>query len=229
VFRRWATGVPTDVELVAVQLPGRETRIAEPLLDELDALVDATIEGIGQVLRSPFAIYGHSMGALVAFELSRRLQREKRPLPDVLFVSGFRAPHLPDDAEPVHGLSDDELVTEMRALAGTPDVVLDDAELRSLLVPILRADFRVCETYVHHPGPALECPVVAIAGIDDAFAATDAMALWSEHTEAGFTLHVLRADHFALIDLCRDIVFDEIASARRAMPGGATSPIGDLS
>jgi medium-chain acyl-[acyl-carrier-protein] hydrolase len=127
----------------------------------------------------------------------------------------------------VHGLPNEEFVAEMRAIAGTPDIVLDDAELRSLLLPILRADFRICETYVHRPGPVLRCPIVAIAGVDDPFATADAMVGWDKHTAAAFTLRVLRADHFSLVDLSRDVVLLELAAARGSTLDGPAVRIGE--
>lgn len=224
VFRSWACDVAADVELMPVQLPGRETRFGEPLIDDLDGLVRATVDGIGDLLQPPFAFYGHSMGALLAFELSRHLRRQGRAPPGVLLVSGFRAPHLPDDSAPVHVLGDDKLVAEMRTLAGTPDAVLEDAELCSLLLPILRADFRICETYRHRDESPLSCPIVAFAGIDDAHASAEVAAGWSEHTTAEFTLQVLPGNHFFPLYTSRSAVLDEIRARCRELEESVPSP-----
>jgi surfactin synthase thioesterase subunit len=212
VFRSWAAELPPDIELMAVQLPGRETRIGEVAVGDVDALVTAAADGLAELLRPPFAFYGHSMGALLAFELARRLHAARGVLPEIVLVSGYRAPHLPDESRPVHELPDHELLVEMQSFAGIPDEVLADPELRSLFLPILRADFRVCETYAYRAAPPLLCPIAGFAGSDDEHAPAESMAGWAEHTTANFTLQVLPGDHFFPLQSSRAALLREIGA-----------------
>jgi medium-chain acyl-[acyl-carrier-protein] hydrolase len=205
-FRTWQSRLPAGVGVVAIQLPGRANRIGEPLFVALRPLVDALREALRPHLRPPFAFFGHSMGALIAYELARRLDRG----PDRLYVSGHRAPQLPARDRPLRDLPDDELVIELRRLDGTPAEVLDDAELCDLLLPRLRADFAIAETYVHVPNPLLDIPITAFGGTEDRLVRPSELRPWACVTRGAFRLRMLPGSHFFL-HTARDAVLDALA------------------
>ncbi|WP_045115338.1 thioesterase II family protein [Plesiocystis pacifica] len=203
VFRPWSDALPESIEVCAVQLPGRERRLREPLYDAMDPLMRELVAAIGPSLQSgpnpdqPFAIFGHSLGACVGFELARQLRRLYGREPVHLFASARRAPHLPDPA-PLHALPEDELAAALRRMGGTPETVLADPELMRIFVPILRADLSVAENYLCPPGPRLRCPMTMLRGDADPMV-TKAEALgWREHTRGPFTMRTFAAGHLFL-------------------------------
>lgn len=198
VFYPWADELPGDIEVCAIQLPGRESRLREPPFTRLSPLVRALVQAIQPCLSLPIAIFGHSLGALVGFELARQLRRQKMPGPVCLFVSGHRAPHLPSRTPPVHQLPQEEFIAEMRRLKGTPEEVLQHTELLRLLLPLLRADFAVNETYGYTPEAPLACPIYAFGGLEDDEANYDELVAWREHTCNSFELRMFPGDHFFL-------------------------------
>lgn len=196
VYRAWPAAIPETVDVRAVQLPGRESRLREAPHVAIGPLAGAAAEALEPATDLPYAIFGHSMGALVGFEVARRLTRP----PALLVVSGHRAPHLPLEMAPVADLPDDELMREIERLNGMPREVLEHDELRELLVPILRADFRLCETYTLAAGPPLPCPIVAYGGLDDPEVSREALDGWREHTSAGFVMRLFPGDHFFVVE-----------------------------
>ncbi len=160
-FRPWAAALPSHIELCAVQLPGREQRFAEPCFEALEPLLDALIPALTPLFDWPFALFGHSLGALVAFELARRLEAAGTP-PLGLAASAFRAPHLPAERR-LSELPDTEFVAEIAGLGGMPGELLDHPELLETILPALRADFAIAERYRFAPGPKLAVPVAAMA------------------------------------------------------------------
>jgi medium-chain acyl-[acyl-carrier-protein] hydrolase len=138
------------------------------------------------------------MGGLIGFELARLLRREYGLNPVHLFVSGRRAPQIPDSDPPIHALPDFEFLEELRHFNGTPEAVLENTELMQLLLPVLRADFAVIETYVYTPGPALDCSITAFGGLQDCEVRCDRLEAWREQTNASFSLQMLPGDHFFL-------------------------------
>jgi medium-chain acyl-[acyl-carrier-protein] hydrolase len=197
-FRGWAERLPGLVEACPVQLPGRETRFREPAFTRLTALVEALAGALAPRLDRPFAFFGHSLGALVAFELSRRLRRERGVRPTRLFLSGCGAPQTRAPAPAIHALPAEEFREELRRLNGTPAAVLENDELLGLVLPTLRADFSLWETYAYLPGPPLACPITALGGLgDDAVGRRDLDA-WREQTTGAFRLRMLPGDHFFL-------------------------------
>jgi len=197
-FTSWPADLPPDVEVCPVQLPGRENRWREPPFTRLSALARALAETIGPELTKPFAFFGHSMGALIGFELARELQECRKPGPFHLFVSGHRAPQLPDLALPIHTLPENELIRELDRLSGTPEVVLQHDELMQLVLPVLRADLEMCETYVYSSQAPLECSISAFGGLQDPKVSREELAAWQEQTCSSFALHVFSGDHFFL-------------------------------
>lgn len=195
IFRTWGDELPADIEVCAVQLPGRESRRQEPLLRSVQQIVDALAKTIGPQLDRPFAFFGHSMGASVAFELARRLERQGDSGPVHVFVSAREAPHFPAK-KGRHTMSDELLTRELRQMGGTPEVVLRDAELMEMFLPIVRADLEVTDTYRYEPGPPLRCPLTALRGTADREIYEAEVEGWREYTSGAFTLHSIAAGHF---------------------------------
>lgn len=192
-FIRWGRHLPR-VELSAVQLPGRGTRLSEPALTSMDDVVAALTDVVPTTV--PYSMFGHSLGALVAYEVTRALWRAGRPLPDRLIVSGFPAPSTPRTQSPVHPLPDEELIAEVgRRHGGLPEEVLGDAELKCLLARYLRADYQVLETYQWRPSDPLPVPVTVFGGRDDKISEADLRA-WQGHTTEEITLRMFAGDHF---------------------------------
>ena len=215
IFHRWPQALPGGVEVCAAQLPGHETRIAEPPLSDLDALIGEIAGAVDPLLDVPFALFGHSMGALIAFELARRLRALGLRAPERLFVSARIAPQTPDESlQALRDGGDAALFAELERLDFTPKAVLDEPEMLELVLPILRADFRLCSSYVYRPEPPLDVPIVAFAGTHDRDAGAKKMREWEQQTSAGFAMRVIDGDHFfvtrrretLLAELSRDLL-----------------------
>jgi surfactin synthase thioesterase subunit len=198
IYREWHKHFPNNIEVCAVQLPGRESRGLEAPIHSLDQLVHTIIEEIQPLLNRPFAFFGHSMGALIAFEAARQLTKKYNRIPDHLFVSGRSAPHLTHRYRKLHLLPDDELKNELSLLNGTPDAVLQNNELMDLLLPRLRADFEVCETYQYALDAPIQCPISAYGGLDDHAVSFESLAAWKGHTNHQADLKMFDGDHFFL-------------------------------
>ena len=198
IYYPWSDTLPATIEVCPIQLPGRETRLAEPPFTRLPPLVKAAAQALLPHLDKPFAFFGHSLGALVSFELARHLQRQRGPRPVHLFASGHSAPQLPDRDPPIHALPEPEFVARLRHLNGMAKEVLENAELMQLLLPILRADFEICETYVYEAGEPLDCPVSAFGGLRDEYMSREGLEAWRKHTIASFSLRMFPGDHFYL-------------------------------
>ncbi len=198
LFRTWADELPVEVEVCPVQLPGRESRFREARYTRLMPLVHALGEVVQPYLTLPFAFWGHSMGALLSFELARYLRRQRAPLPVYLFASAHRAPHLPDRKAPIYDLPDPQFVAELRQLNGVPAEVLENAELMELMLPLLRADFAIAETYAYSEDAPLSCPISAFGGMTDEEVNEEEVAAWREQTLGAFRMRMLPGDHFFL-------------------------------
>lgn len=198
IFRKWADGLPSAVEVAALRLPGREGRLSEKPFTSLQPLVKVISEVLEPYLDKPFAFFGHSMGAVIGFECARRLRAERGLEPAHLFVSGRRAPQYPDDDRNTYALPEKEFVEELARLNGTPKEVLDHPELMEMMIPLLRADFSVCQAYDYDPGPPLNCPITAYGGLSDTGVTRETLEGWREHTTSTFTLRMLEGDHFFL-------------------------------
>ncbi len=196
IFRTWAADLPPDIELCPVQLPGRETRFAEPALTRLSPLVQALAKHLRPHLDQPFAFFGHSLGALISFELTRELRRQNAPGPVHLFVSGCRAPQFPDPDRPIHRLPEPKFLAALQHLNGTPADVLHHPELMQRFLPALRADFALLETYVYTADQRLDCPITAFGGTQDPKASLEDLSGWRDQTQDSFNLQLFPGDHF---------------------------------
>jgi surfactin synthase thioesterase subunit len=198
-FRTWPLELPAGVEVCGIQLPGHGNRLREPLIDRMEPLVAALTPMLVPYLDRPFAFFGHSMGAMIAFEVTRRLRRDSAPQPEYLFVSGRPAPQLPDTERCTYDLPEPEFLDELRRLNGTPKEVLEHPELLQLTLPIVRGDFALCQNYSYVPEARLDCPILAFGGEDDAEVSPEQLRAWGDQTAASFSLRMLPGDHFFLI------------------------------
>lgn len=197
VFRSWAGGHVPDVEICAVQLPGRESRITELPVADLCELVPRLSDALEPYLDRPFAFFGHSIGALVSFELARELRRTRSVEPVHLFVSGCPAPHHPD-FDRLSELPESEFLGRLAQFNGTPPEVLQHPELMQLMLPTLRADFSLRDRYRHRDEAPLGCPITAFGGMDDGHVSGAKLEGWKRHTRERFQLWLFQGDHFFL-------------------------------
>jgi medium-chain acyl-[acyl-carrier-protein] hydrolase len=195
IFREWPSAFPHDIHICPARLPGRQMRFCEPSHTRIEPLVASLHEELRDHLDVPIALFGHSMGAVIAFELARLLQQGGHPLRYV-GLSGRRAPQRPRDCEVIHALSDDAFAAKLRELEGTPDEILSDPEAMELVQPILRADFELCETYAYRAGAPLNCAVTAFGGVHDAHVREEDLLAWREHTHGVFRLRMFEGSHF---------------------------------
>lgn len=198
IYRTWSSGLKAPVELYAAQVPGRGARMQEPPFLRLLPMVHAISQAILPYLDQPFAFFGHSMGAMIGFELARLLRREYGLAPVHLFVSGRRAPQLGRVSRIMYNLPEPELIEEVRRLDGTPKEVLENPELMEMMIPLLRADFEVVETYTYVPEAPLDCPITVFGGLKDNETGREVLEPWREQTSSNFTLSMLPGGHFFL-------------------------------
>lgn len=196
IYRPWGRELPREIQLVPAVLPGREFRVREPAFTRVEPLIETLTREITPYLDKPFAFFGHSMGAIVSFELARRLRTEHRVEPDHLFVSGRRSPRVPRRDPYIHDLPDAEFFEELERLNGTPREVLEHQELMEILTPMLRADFALCYSYTYIPGEPLRCPITVLGGTQDKENPGDELKTWCAETTGGCQVHILEGDHF---------------------------------
>jgi medium-chain acyl-[acyl-carrier-protein] hydrolase len=206
-FGKWTSGFPDDIELWLIHYPGRGSRHTESPIKELAILVESTQQAIWPLLDKPFAFFGHSLGGLVAFELSRSLTQANLPQPNVLFISACGAPHLPDPNPPIHALPDSEFTKALQDLNGTPEEISTHSELMEILLPTLRADFEAAENYQYNSSERpLACPIVTFGGGDDPRVSRERMEGWASQTSSGFKSIYFPGDHFYFNSVQDEIV-----------------------
>ena len=206
VFRAWSSGLPSFIGACPVQPPGREKRRREPSLRSADAIVALLAPEVMSAVKPPYALFGHSTGALCAFELARQIRRLGGPTPAHLFVSGRRAPQLPMARTPIGGLSPEELSAVLGRLGGTPEQVLAEPAMLAMIQPLLAADFAVNEDYSYHPESPLDLPNTAFAGSADGTATPEQMTGWAEQTSGEFNAVTLSGGHFSIFDQSRTVL-----------------------
>jgi medium-chain acyl-[acyl-carrier-protein] hydrolase len=196
IFREWIDLLAPRVEVMAVELPGHGSRRDEEPFTAIEPLVEALVPALLPELNKPFAIFGHSLGALIGYEVARRLYTRTGLQPRRLFVAGHSAPGCGGSAQLVHNLPEQEFIAELRRLNGTPADILADTELMSLALPLLRADFRMNETYVHRSFPLLSCPVSAYGATADSDVSPEDISAWRKITKGPFSSLLFEGDHF---------------------------------
>jgi medium-chain acyl-[acyl-carrier-protein] hydrolase len=184
--------------VIGIQLPGRENRVRDPASGSLFDLLRDIVDNLAPALQDdvPFVFFGHSLGALIAFEVTRLFRANRLCGPAALIVSGRTPPHVPLVRPALHGLADNDLLREVIRLDGTPRELQSHPEMLKLILPVLRADLRLDETYAYSQGPPLDCPVLACGGQDDSEAPLSTMREWEIHTCAKFVLKTFAGGHF---------------------------------
>jgi len=185
-----------DIELQTAQLPGREKRFMDTTCHSIEELVERMSEAFRPFLGTPFAFFGHSMGALIAFELARKLYQKYGVNPVHMFVSGKGAPQLEVNHPPLYNLPREEFIQKLISLNGTPREVLENRDLMELYEPILRADFEVCDTYRYQQGPRLQCPVSVFGGLQDIKISELDLEGWKEVVTGDSRILMYEGDHF---------------------------------
>jgi len=206
IYRGWTAHVPSFIEVCPVHLPGRGQRIGEPLLTSIPDLVNAVADELGDGVTTPFALFGHSMGAIIGFELARTLRERFGVWPTHVFVSGRRAPQQPAHGDRItYNLPEPEFRTVVRDLEGMSPALIDDTEAWQLLMPILRADFQAVQTYAYQRGAPLPCPISAIGGLDDPHVTRGDLAAWQEHSSGAFHVSLFPGAHLFINQLPADV------------------------
>lgn len=207
------------VEVVAVQYPGRQDRRHEPNIDSISELADRCFAAVRRFDDKPLALFGHSMGAVLAYEVALRMREAGLPGPVRLFASGRRAPSR-YRAEQVHLQPDDRIIAELRLLSGTNASVLADPELLEMIMPAVRSDYHAIETYRHDPQRRLDRPITVLTGDADPRVSMEEAKAWDDHTSAPIDLHVLPGGHFFLVERGDEV----IALLRRELSRAVADP-----
>lgn len=220
-YRDWQDRLGPAIEVLPVQLPGREARFAEPLVRSVFELADGMLDAVLERVRGPVAIFGHSMGSLIGYELAQALAAQGET-PVHLFVSGYAAPHLPPRGPALHTLPDQEFQDHISALQGTASEVLDHPELMELLRRVLKADYELCETYRHPERPAFSVPITALGGEQDPDTTGERLARWDDLSTGRTTARWFTGGHFYLhhhLDELMAIIDDTLLGTSRELGG----------
>jgi surfactin synthase thioesterase subunit len=221
-YRPLATALSRSAAVLAVQYPGRQDRRHEALADTIEHLADQVAVALRPIAGKPLALFGHSMGAIVAFEVARRMRSAGYPAPIRLFASGRRAPSRHRD-ERVHSLPDEELIAELTSLGGPNVDLLTAPEIIEMVLPAVRGDYRAIESYRYRTGVPLDCPVTVLTGDNDPLVTVDEARSWGEHTTGATDLHVFPGGHFFVTEQLTAVI-DVVAAALHgsaALPGSA--------
>lgn len=230
IYRRWSEWLP-EVDVLPVRLPGREMRMREPLFESLDDLVAQLADALAEFTEVPYALFGHSMGGLIAFELLEALERRGRPKPRLLCVSARPSPgtEAPEEWRRAPNLPDDEFCRFLEGLTPANALHLADASLRALMLPIVRADFRLCASWQPRADAQVDVPILALSGTDDPYVEPSSMEGWRGVTRCSFEHRTLSGDHFFVTsqgpEVCR-LVSDALSRAM-ASPGPSARRSGD--
>jgi medium-chain acyl-[acyl-carrier-protein] hydrolase len=206
IYAHWPALVPAEVEIIVVQLPGREDRSSEQPFTEQEPLIRTLVPALRPYLRGRYGFFGHSSGALLAFELSRALRNLGRRQPMHLFVSGQVAPDLIPPDPPIHRLPDPEFTAAVREIGGTSETVHRSQDLMKFLLPLLRADFTLWDKYRFEADDPLEIPITALGGYGDKRAPSDMMDGWRDQTTGPFDHQLFDGGHFYLNDLAGEVL-----------------------
>ncbi|MEN8443746.1 MAG: thioesterase II family protein [Cyanobacteria bacterium J06555_13] len=215
-FQPWVQQLPDDIEICPIELPGRGRKIQLTPLNRLECIIEALSQQIQPYLDKPFAFFGHSMGGLVSFELTRRLFEKYKVSPVHLFISARQAPHLPIASAPMHALSDSDFIAKLREYSGTPAAVLENQALMEIFLPMLRADFEVLETYTYEHRPPVGCPIAVFGGLQDHRVSLKGLDAWREHTQQDFSVQRFRGGHF-YINQDHSLVIQQILKHLRSV------------
>lgn len=219
----WQAILDPDIEVCAIQLPGRGARITEPPYRSMPPLIADIAQVVSQNNSLPFAFFGHSLGGLLAFEATRQLAKNRYPLPEHLFVSGVDAPQYRSPSKNLHLLKDDALIESLRDYNGTPAEILDNRNLMELLLPTIRADFALAENYQYQPGPPLTLPITVFAGKQDDHISMDEVEGWGDETIGRCEIHWFEGDHFFINAEQQEVLDCILATMRNRLGAGSAS------
>jgi surfactin synthase thioesterase subunit len=205
-YRPWSGLAPRTIAICPVQPPGREERFAEACFDRMGDLVAEAADALQPIVRPPYALFGHSMGGLVAYELAHELRHRGAPTPMHLFVSGTPAPHLAATIPAIYDRPQEEFLQAVQRYRGLPDEVLRSPELLELILPRLRADIAVTDTYVYVERPPLTIPITAFSGSDDDIVTPATIDAWREHTVTTFRHERFPGGHFFVAERAPSVV-----------------------
>ena len=223
VFRPWADILPSGVEVCCIQLPGHEFRLGEPAYTRLVPLVQALADAIHPYLDRPFAFFGHSMGALISFELARQLRRTHDKHPVRLCLAAYRAPQLPNPNIKIYHLPSEVFKVVLRA-DGIPEKILQNEELMQAMLPTLRADFELCDTYRYTEEPPLECPFSIFGGLEDVRVGATDLEAWRIHSSVPCNFSMLPGSHFFLHS-AQDLLLAAIAQDLALQPNASEKSV----
>jgi medium-chain acyl-[acyl-carrier-protein] hydrolase len=242
-YYRWRSQIPGWIDLAPVSLPGHDGRLNEVRMTDLRKLVEVLVDDMRPSLDKPFVLLGHSMGAWLAFEMARVLRRRGERLPELLVVAASRAPHVVLEEPPIHSLPETEFLDVLtRRYGGIPAEISASRELLKLLMPALRADLQMIETYQFIEEPPLDIELLALGGMEDAAVSPAQLEGWRRHTTRGCSVRLLPGGHFFLFDRGRgsgrsapsvqssessaalQIIIDRIEKCRRAVLEGGPAP-----
>lgn len=196
-FYTWTNELPSEVEIIGIQMPGLESRFQEAPLKSVKSVVKMLAHAIYPKLNKPFSFFGHSLGAFIGFELTDRLGKQYSLKPVRLFVSGIRAPQIPDSNPSIHHLPKSVFLKELhRRYRGITEEIFQDPDLVQELLPGLRASFKMYESYKYVDGDPLDCPITAFGGLQDYTASQEDLEAWGQQTKCVFTLHMIPGNHF---------------------------------
>jgi surfactin synthase thioesterase subunit len=204
-YRPMSAALAGAVDVMALQYPGRQDRRTTPCVDSVDELAEQILEALLPWADEPFAFFGHSMGAVLAYEVAKRMEQRRLPSPVRLIVSGRRAPTRRRPAR-VHLLDDDGIVAELRSLSGSDPRVLGDEEMLRTILPAVRSDYAAIETYVCTDPAPVSCPVTVLSGDRDPQVTLDDAREWQSHARGGFSMHILRGGHFFLMEQPDEVI-----------------------
>lgn len=209
IFRKWSTYLPNTFEVYPVQLPGRENRFREPLLQSMESVIEELWPQVIPLLDKPLALFGHSLGALIVFELAKKIEANRIQQKVILFVSACLPPAYIDHSFPLHTLNNEEFIVQLNSYGAMPKQLLENREALNLLLPCLRADFSIFETYscsTHFP---MQMPIIAIGGDNDALVDSNRLLDWQNYTSGLFETHLFPGGHFYYYheaqELCKKI------------------------
>jgi medium-chain acyl-[acyl-carrier-protein] hydrolase len=194
-FSSWSADIKPDVQVYPIELPGRGLRQSENPFTHIEPLIEALTRALLPYFDKPFAFFGHGMGGLISFELAHLLRQDYGQSPVNLFISGHRAPQIPLLEPPIHNLPEPKFLNKLRRFNGTLEIVLKNAELTKLLLPTLRADFAILETYVYTPRPRLDFPITALGGLQDSRVSCNDLEAWREQTNVNFSMQMFKGNH----------------------------------
>lgn len=194
-YRAYFQYLPAWLEMIPVEYPGHGRRMGEPLLTDMNEIVDDIYDAVKNELGTPYAFYGHSMGASVGYLLARKIRDENRASPVHLFMSGRRGPSCESDKQS-HTLPDDLFLQKVCSYGGIPDEILNEKELLDLFLPIMKADFKAIETYRYHPAEPLSVPMTVMIGESDTEVSKENALNWQKETSSPIVIETFDGGHF---------------------------------